>query len=306
MRQVRELADHDSSVALCDALSASGFEVRLSETQRGTFTIWIIDEAQLPRAQELTKSWLDDGDTEAFAYAAGRGRAARELIGRIEERRQRYRQVLAERMKLIARRRPTPLTWGLIGLCLAVHVCILLLDKSGGQPRPMLTIVDLRVPPAGQVVSLFGWNFTWLTLPRAQLWRLLTPSVLHSDVLHLFFNMLWLRELGRIIESIHGARYLAALTLVSAALPNILQYEITGNPDFGGMSGVVYALLSLIWVRGKIDPRSRYTLPRTTAQFMLIWLVLGFFPQFGVASFCHFGGMLVGAVWAYVATRRSR
>ena len=72
------------------------------------------------------------------------------------------------------------------------------------------------------------------------------------------------------------------------------------------MSGVVYGLLGLIWLRGKLEPRVGYGLPRSTFQFMLIWLAFGFFPNSGVANWCHVGGILVGLAWAYLASKLSR
>jgi membrane associated rhomboid family serine protease len=41
-------------------------------------------------------------------------------------------------------------------------------------------------------------------------------------------------------------------------------------------------------------------------QFMMIWLLLGFFPQFRVANWCHVFGLLVGLAWAYAAATWSR
>ena len=97
MRQLRELPDRDGALLLCDALSASGVEIELMESQRGTFAVWVVDEAQLQKAQQLADAWLEGGQAAAMEEAARKGRASRELTARIEERRQRQRQAVIER-----------------------------------------------------------------------------------------------------------------------------------------------------------------------------------------------------------------
>ena len=127
MRQLRELADEPSAQRLCDALLERGIEAQSIESQRGTFGVWVIDEAKLKQAQALSDGWLESDGAEAFEHAAQRGRARRELHARIEDRRQRTRQALAERADRARKPVHTPLTWGLIALCVGVY----LLTMSG-------------------------------------------------------------------------------------------------------------------------------------------------------------------------------
>src|SRR4051812_40207488 len=145
MRQLRELPDHEGAQQLCDALTSSGVEIELRERQGGAFAVWVVDEGQMAKAQQLADSWLDGGENAALVEAARKGRAARELTARIEERRMRQRQAVIERMAQLTRPRPTPLSWGLIGLCAAVYVAVLALDWSKvaklADMQAMLTIM---------------------------------------------------------------------------------------------------------------------------------------------------------------------
>jgi GlpG protein len=304
MRQLREFPEEDAARLLCDALLESGIEVELIQSQSGGHAVWVIDEAQLGRAQSLAEEWLDRGESSALQDAAKRGRAARELNERIQERRERQRKAVEQRMAQLIRPRPTPLTWGLIALCVAVAA----LTKLGGDRELIapLIIVDPRTTIAIRAISLGGMELTWLGLPWHEPWRVITPVLVHFDLLHIFFNMLMLRDLGRVIEAQHGSRFLAIFVVVSGAISNIAQFEIAKSPMFAGMSGVVYGLLGMIWLRGKLDPRAGYGLSRGTVQFMLIWLLLGFFPQFHVANWCHVFGLLVGLAWAYVGAKLAR
>lgn len=300
MRLLREFEDELSAQKLVDALADQGVESQL-KSHAARPSVWVIDETQLARASELTRDWLDGSGQQAFEQSANRGLRARELTARVEERRQRHLEQMARQLHALARPRPTPLTWGLIALCVAVG---LLTDV--GEQREMvatLTIVDPRVPAQVSLVPLFGVQVPWLALPLREPWRLLTPALVHFGYMHIIFNMLWLRDLGRIIESAHGARYLALFFVVCAVISNVAQYELSQRPLFAGMSGVVYGLLGLVWLRGRLDPRVGYGLSSSTVQFMAIWFVLGFLGNFGIANWCHLFGLLVGLVWAYVAAR---
>lgn len=303
MRLLRELDDEATAQRLIDALSDQGIETALKPGARAV-GVWVIDETHLPRANELSTAWLDEGKREIFEQSATRGRRARELSARIEERRQRQIETMARQLQSIARPRPTPLTWGLIALCVAVGVLTKLGNARGMVAT--LTIADPRVEAAVSFISLLGVTVPWVELPLREPWRLVTPILVHFGLIHILFNMLWLRDLGRIIEATHGARYLFTFVLVCAVISNIAQYEIAQKPLFAGMSGVVYGLLGLVWLRGRLDPRVGYGLSQSTMQFMLIWFVLGFFPGFGVANWCHTFGLLVGVSWAFVAHKFGR
>lgn len=300
MRMLRELAEETTAQRLVDALSDQGIEAELKGSD-ARFTVWVIDEANLPRAQELSDGWLDGDKRSAFEQSAKRGMRSRELNVRIEERRQRHIEAMAQKLRQIARPKPTPLTWGLIGLCIAVAVLTEL-----GKQRAMvatLSITDPRAPAEAVLVSALGFVFPWLKLPLHEPWRLVTPVLVHFGPLHIFFNMLWLRELGRIVEATHGARYLAAFVICCAVVSNVAQYEIAQNAMFAGSSGVVYGLLALVWLRGRLDPWIGYGLSNSTVQFMMIWFALGFLGNFGIANWCHLFGLLVGLGWAFAAHR---
>lgn len=302
MRMLRELEQETVAQRLVDALADQGIESQLKGSD-SRFSVWVIDEAHMPRAQELTNDWLDGDKRSAFDQIANRGMRARELSARIEERRQRHVEAMAQKLRAITRPKPTPLTWGLIALCAAVAM----LTKVGDQRAMVaaLTIADPREPSAVTLFSFFGLAVPWLALPLHQPWRVVTPVLVHFGVIHVLFNMLWLRDLGRIVEATHGARYLGGFILTCAVISNIAQYEIAQNPMFAGMSGVVYGLLAMVWLRGRLDPWIGYGLSSATMQFMMIWFALGFIGNFGIANWCHLFGLLIGLGWAYAAHRIS-
>jgi membrane associated rhomboid family serine protease len=302
MRLLREFAEENIAQRLVDALADQAIEAELKGAD-ARFSVWVIDEANMARAQELMRDWLDGDKRSAFDQTANRGMRARELTARIEERRQRHVEAMAQKLRQISRPRPTPLTWALILLCVVVAMLTELGDKR--ELVAGLTIADPRKLAPVTLVQVFGLVFPWLQLPLREPWRLITPVFVHFGLVHVLFNMLWLRDLGRIIEATHGAAYLAAFVLGCAAVSNIAQYEITQVPMFAGMSGVVYGLLAMVWLRARLDPWIGYGLSPAIMQFMMIWFALGFIGNFGIANWCHMFGLLFGLAWAFAAHRIS-
>ena len=88
---------------------------------------------------------------------------------------------------------------------------------------------------------------------HGQAWRLLTPIFIHFGFIHLLFNLLWLKDLGAMIERLGSPRLFLSLVVVIGIVSNVGQYLIYG-PFFGGMSGVVYGLLGFVWMKSKFDP----------------------------------------------------
>jgi GlpG protein len=141
----------------------------------------------------------------------------------------------------------------------------------------------------------------WLDhLKRGQVWLIFTPIFIHWSILHLLFNMFWLRDLGGMIEVQRGTRVLLPLALACAALPNIAQYFHHGPSAFGGMSGVVYGLFGYVWVKGRFQPYLHLGIAQQSVMIMMAWLFICMTGLVGpVANTAHVVGLLVGAVVAY-------
>lgn len=138
-----------------------------------------------------------------------------------------------------------------------------------------------------------------------EFWRLFTPSLLHFSALHIIFNLLWWWYLGGKIENKLGMLPLLTLLIVAGTLPNIAQYFV-GGPHFGGLSGVVYAVVGYTWVMGTKRPELGIGLPPAYMGFMLVWLVFGFTDMFGlsIANGAHIGGLLVGLAQGFIDSKR--
>lgn len=154
-------------------------------------------------------------------------------------------------------------------------------------------------------VQILGWTsdinavraalmFSVPEMLEGEWWRLFTPAIVHFGLLHIVFNMLWLKSLGSIIEFTRGKVFFLSLVFASAIFSNILQFWFKG-PLFGGMSGVVYALLGFLWMAKEFNPNEEFSLPKQDVMMMIGWFVLCLTGLMGpIANFAHAGGLAIG------------
>ena len=152
------------------------------------------------------------------------------------------------------------------------------------------------------VIQLFAYHTE--SILAGQFWRVLTPIFLHFGFLHIFFNMWWMLDLGRTLENYHSSRFLLTFTLASGIGSNLFQALLESNTLFGGMSGVVYALLGYIWMKARFQPGSGLYIPPFIVTLMLVWLALGFSMQ-NIANGAHAGGLLIGTLWGYLSATKA-
>ncbi len=264
MIQLLVLGDARMAQALVDYLATLGISCELTQSELGV-SVWLADEQRLAQAQQEVKRFLAEPNHPRYMEASWQsGRAD----ARID-----YSKGMTDPVTDFLHQ-AGPLTLVVIIACLAIYA----LDAIG------LPIFDeLAFHPT--LAQFTDW----------QAWRYVTPAFIHFSVLHLVFNLLWWWYLGGQIEQRLGSGKLFILLLVGAALPNIAEFFVSG-PRFGGLSGVVYALLGYSWMRARLQPACGLTMPPALMGFMLIWLVLGFFDMLGTptANMAHLVGLLVG------------
>lgn len=193
-------------------------------------------------------------------------------------------------MILLLPQRP-PATLALIGVSTAVYVAIAHLGLQS-LAGPLL-------------ISEYAQSALPEIRDDYQLWRLVTPILLHFSIFHIVFNMLWTWELGRLIEAQQGARALLLLTALIGVASNLGQYVVDG-PWFGGMSGVIYGYFGYLWMQGKFNPRFGLRLNPTVVYLLLGWLVLCWSGvlellfDLRVANTAHTIGLVSGIALAFV------
>lgn len=145
---------------------------------------------------------------------------------------------------------------------------------------------------------------------EGEFWRLITPCVMHHDILHLLFNMLWLVVLGQQMEQRLGSRRYVLFAVLVGIFSNTCQYLMSG-PDFIGYSGIICGMLAFIWMRQRVAAWEGYPLQRSTINFMLFFIAAMMGLQLislyleinhdttispGIANTAHLTGAAFGAI----------
>lgn len=300
MRLIGHLAAEASAKRFGDFLFAQGIENHVEHEQADAWGIWIAEEDNLQAAADLLADFQKHPSDPKFAAAA---RRAAGLRAEKEKADAAYRKKVLERRNLFR-----PLTgygFGPFTLALIIiSVGVFLLSRFGMDHSRVSALFITNYSLADDYIQ---WDSGLPEILHGQIWRLFTPIFIHFNILHIFFNMLWLRDLGSMIEARQSSWYLGLFVLVVGAGSNLAQFYIGHSPMFGGMSGVVYGLLGYVWLRGKFDPASGLFLHPTTVMMMAIWFVAGFTGVLGpIANWAHAGGLVIGALWGYLATLRYR
>jgi rhomboid protease GlpG len=149
---------------------------------------------------------------------------------------------------------------------------------------------------------------------QGQIWRLVSPILLHGNLIHILFNMIWLWILGKQMEQRMHRVKLLIFIIIAAIVSNVAQYLASG-PFFLGFSGVLAAMIGYIYIRQKIAPWEGYPLERIIIIFLFYFIILmvvlqiiafildvGFHIQFPlvIANTAHIVGGLLGMLLARV------
>lgn len=179
--------------------------------------------------------------------------------------------------------------------CVVLYVASLLLDP--GAMLQMNSIFSILGPSTRALFQLgmtshavfqLGW---W--------WTVLTAIYLHGGLLHIFFNLMWVRNLGPAVAEVFGTARAFVIFSVAGAVGFLVSNIATGNPTIGA-SGSIFGLLGALIVYGR--RHGHVALTRQLWQWAIIVFAMGFVMQ-GVNNWAHAGGFAGG--WASAELMRS-
>jgi rhomboid protease GluP len=198
--------------------------------------------------------------------------------------------------KVVGPRADLPHT--LLVLCVALFGMSSVLFREGGADAGILSLLA----PSGRALGALGMTGgdAW---SRGHYWTVLTYAFLHGGLLHIGFNMMWLRSLGPEVVSLLGpARFFVVWSLggAGAALASNLLF---GAPPTVGASGSLFALMGVLVAFGR---RRGGVLGRDLVSRVGGWALvagaMGFlFPNVNNAA--HGGGLIAGLVLGYLMPR---
>ena len=137
-----------------------------------------------------------------------------------------------------------------------------------------------------------------------QIWRLFTPMLLHSSLMHIGFNMYALYALGRGLEQRLGHGRFILLYLLAGFSGNVFSFLITPGLSIGAST----AVFGLIAAEGVFLYHNRRLFGKEAGRAMnnivfviLFNLFLGFSSGGLIDNWGHVGGLLGGAVFTWFA-----
>jgi GlpG protein len=303
---IGQIAGTARARALGDYLLAQGIDNVIEADKGDTWTIWVNEEEHLDRARVILEEFEKNPADPKYSSA---GRLAEQVREAKRKEQEAYEKRVKARRNLFVNLKPYQfgaLTFALIIISAAVYVYRSIQGEFSMGPLYINQFADAdghfyeAVWP-GILHAPFSWNALLVEVRHGEFWRLVTPIFIHMSIMHIFFNMWWMADLGSMIEARQSTFTLAVLVLAIAVISNLAQYFIAG-PAFGGMSGVVYGLLGYIWIRGKRDPASGLYLHKSTVTMSMIWFFFCFVSSQPVANWCHTGGLLSGMAWGYLSS----
>ncbi len=311
MRCLGEIEGRKSTETFVAYLLTQGISTHVDRSDGNPgdrWEVWIRDEDQMVEARNL----LDQFQSNPLdaKYQGALKEASRILTDRSKQQEMAAKNVRRPQYNLspLQDRRIPPITLTLVILCSAVSLL-----SNFGSPGPHNEIGQSIVNQLSFVTKIEYVTSEMdpaVNLKKGQVWRAITPIFLHMNPMHLVFNVLGLVALGRIIERWLGAWKYVLFVLVSAVLSNLLQglapEWMRGNPMFGGISGVVYALFGYLWVRTILNPNLGIRIPFPIIMILLVPLVIGFsgmVQNWDMADLAHLGGLVVGVAVAAIQER---
>jgi rhomboid protease GluP len=195
-----------------------------------------------------------------------------------------------------------------IGACAILYG--LTLVTSGSDLRPIQGGFNILVPSSSALL-VFGMSGTVPVFRFGWWWTLLTASWLHGSLLHILFNMYWVRILvPQTVELFGSARTVIIYTV--AGVCGFLLSSVGGFfpiPLLGGAGYTLGASASILGLVGALvhyGSKSGSSLIRTEAtRLAVMFIVMGLIMS-GTDNYAHVGGFAGGYLVSAVLNPLSR
>jgi rhomboid protease GluP len=189
-------------------------------------------------------------------------------------------------------------TWG----CVALYVATLLYDSQGigrsiGIDILSPSLRSLRVFGASGAIPVF-FNSRW--------WTVLSAAWLHGSLLHIFFNLLWVRQLAPAAAELYGASRTVIIytmaSIVGFTLSSSAGYFFAGIPLLSGAGYTLGASAPIFGLLGALVYYGRKGSSHISSQattYAVILFVFGFIMP-NVDNYAHLGGFIGGYAAAHL------
>jgi GlpG protein len=290
---------------LSNYLLTIGVEAHVEESATGAWQVWIEHDDDLDKGKAELDAFIASPNDPRYGSASAAAEKIRKQAEKDAERRRRnFQDVRTSTAFSGIARHSAPVAIVLIVICVGLFV-IEQVNEKAYIPIFEKLLFDATPPDTvdisedGQPVYRVQRGAMFDDILHGQVWRIVTPMLLHGSVLHVLFNMMWLWRLGQVIEGIKGSLFFGLLVLALAAMSCVAQagwYEVLGQWHvFIGMSGVNAGLLGYAWMKRKYQPYERIGVTDQEIGLMIGWLVICSLGVVGnIANAAHWGGLVIG------------
>lgn len=189
-----------------------------------------------------------------------------------------------------------------LGACIALYAATLIADPSGiaGGGGGIFGFLG----PTRVSLIVFGASGPGPVFLAGRWWTVLSAGWLHAGLLHIFFNLLWVRQLAPACAEIYGAARMVIIYTVASVVgflfsscalfaPGIFRFLLGGGHPQGitvGASAAVFGLLGALIHYGRKGSSAVSGQAWTYALFLFLF---GIFMR-GVDNWAHLGGFVGG------------
>jgi rhomboid protease GluP len=179
----------------------------------------------------------------------------------------------------------------IFGACVTLYVLSLALQPSAifqMRGHGLGALFGILSPDTHALYQLgmtggLAWQQGWW-------WTIFSAIYLHGGLLHIFFNLMWIRQLGPNVTEVYGpARSFIIFTVAGAT--GFLASDLLSSAPTIGASGSIFGLLAALIVYGR--RRGISVLSAQLWQWAIILFVMGFMMS-GVNNWAHLGGFAGG------------
>ena len=165
-----------------------------------------------------------------------------------------------------------------------------------------LTIFSFGLQVWKPKITEMGMKISDRILRGEQLYRLVTPILLHGGLLHLGTNMISLQRVGNDVEKLFGPYRYLSLYIASGVCGNLMSAWRSPNPSLGA-SGSVFGIVGAYfvflnrneWLLGETGKAITDAVGQTMITNIFLGLMLPQIDQWG-----HVGGAIGGGIISYL------
>ncbi len=184
-----------------------------------------------------------------------------------------------------------------VGGCTILYLIMLLLSGPGALTAGGLFSI---LAPSPGALFLFGESGAVPIFAYGRWWTVLSAGFLHANLLHIVFNMMWVRQLAPVVADMYGAGRMVIIFTVASVAGFLLSSTAAafgfslplfhGAPYTVGASAAIMGLLGALVHYGK---RISNAVKTQAVSYAVVLFVFGLMMP-GVDNFAHAGGFAGG------------